>query len=133
SKLDAAAADTAAYNSDSVGGGVFFGIPLSEDHTLNLGADVERIDLETTSTSAQVAQDFVATHGSNNRMYKTTFGWAYDTLDNPNMPSSGALQRIGGEIAVPGSDVEYYKVTYSAGRYWALSDTVSFRMKGELG
>lgn len=133
SEFDAAAADTAAYNSASIGAGMFFGIPLSEDHSLSVGADVEMINIETTATSAQVAQEFVATHGSENTMYKTTLGWSYDTLDNPTMPASGSLYRLNGEAAVPGSDIEYYKITYLAGRYWPLSDTVSFKAKAELG
>ncbi len=133
SKIDSAAADTAAYNSISVGAGVFYGIPLSEDHQLTIGADVEHLTFRTFTQSAQIAQDFVATHGETNTLYKTTLGWSYDTLDNPNTPTKGGLQRLGAEVAVPGSGVEYYKLTYLAGRYWSLSNAVSFKAKGELG
>lgn len=133
SALDAAEAGTAAYNTKTVGAGLFYGIPLSEDHRLNVGADVERIKIETSSSSAQIAQDFVADHGADNTLIKTTLGWSYDTLDSPITPSIGSLQRLSGEAAVPGSDLEYYKVTYLAGSYWALSSSVSFKLKGELG
>ena len=64
STIDAAVADTAAYSADSQGVGIFFGIPLSEDNNINVGADVERIDLHTNTSSAQIAQDFVAKYGS---------------------------------------------------------------------
>jgi outer membrane protein insertion porin family len=131
--VNAAAADIAAYNTKTVGAGVFYGIPLSEDHRLNVGVDAERIKIDTIGTSAQIAQDFVAVHGADNTLFKTTLGWSYDTLDSPIAPSSGSLQRLSGEAAIPGSDIEYYKITYLAGRYWALSDTVSFKLKGELG
>jgi outer membrane protein insertion porin family len=131
--VDSAEADTAAYNTRSVGTGIFFGIPLSEDRRLNIGGDVEHITIETTGTTAQIAQDFVAKHGSDNLLYKLTLGWSDDTLDSPITPSSGSLQRLSGEIALPGSDIEYYKLTYLAGRYWALTDSVSFKLKGELG
>src|SRR5207247_1770659 len=101
SKVDAAAADVAAYNSKTVGAGVFFGIPLSEDNRFDVGADVERIKLEVSSTTSQIAQDFVATHGADNTLYKTTLGWSYDTLDSAINPSTGSLQSVSGEIAVP--------------------------------
>jgi outer membrane protein insertion porin family len=131
--VDAAQAGTAAYNSSTQGGGVFFGIPLSEDHRLNIGGDIERIYLDTSSTSAQVAQDFVARHGDTNNLAKLTLSWAKDTLDSTLVPSSGSIQRLTAEMVVPGSDIEYYKLTYLAGRYWPVTERTSFKLKGELG
>jgi outer membrane protein insertion porin family len=133
SKVDAAAANTAAYNSDTVGAGVFLGIPLSEDNRINVGADLEQVKIETTSTSAQVAQDFVAAHGPSNTLLRATLGWSHDTLDSRLMPTRGVVQSISAEAAVPGSDIEYYKIVYQLGRYWALTDDFSFRLKGEVG
>jgi outer membrane protein insertion porin family len=131
--VDAAEADTAAYNTKSVGVGMFFGIPLSEDRRLNIGGDVERVKIETTDTTAQIAQDFVARHGPDNTLVKLSVSWSDDTLDNLLAPTTGSLQRLSGEITVPGSDIEYYKINYLAGRYWALSESVSYKLKGELG
>jgi outer membrane protein insertion porin family len=133
STVDAAEAGTAAYNSKTVGAGIFYGIPLSEERRLSVGADVERIYLETSTTSAQIAQDFVAQHGADNTLYKTTLGWSHDTLDSTLMPTTGSLQRLTLELAIPGSDIEYYKLIYLAGRYWAITDDVSFKLKGEVG
>ena len=133
SAVDAAKASTTAYSTSTVGAGVFFGVPLSEDHRLNLGADFERIDIETTSSSARTAQDFVGRHGTSNVMLKTTLGWSYDTLDSPIIPSQGHLQRISLELGVPGSDLTYYRLVYIAGRYWPLTEQTSFKLKGELG
>ncbi len=133
STTDAGQADTAAYSADTRGAGVFFGIPLSEDNSISIGADVERIDLFAGTDSAQIAQDFVARYGSSITILKTTLGWSHDTLDSLLLPTSGSLQRISAELAIPGTDVDYYKLTYQAGRYWALSDSLSFKVKGELG
>lgn len=133
STIDAADADTAAYSADTHGVGVFFGIPLSEDNSVNVGADVEKIVLHTNTTSAQIAQDFVTQYGSSNTVLKTTLGWSRDTLDSLLLPTSGSLQRLTAEVAVPGTDIEYYKLTYLAGRYWPVTETFTFKMKGELG
>ena len=133
STFNAALANTAAYSVDSQGAGVFFGIPLSEDNKVDVGADAEKIDLSTNTSSAQVAQDFVAKHGSSNTVLKTTLGWSRDTLDSLLLPTSGSLQRLTAEVAVPGTDIEYYKLTYLAGRYWSLSEAFTFKMKGEFG
>ncbi len=133
SSVDAAEANTAAYNTQTVGAGIFYGFPLSETHRLNVGADVERIDIETTTSSAQVAQDFVAKQGSPVDLVKGTLSWSNDSLDSAIFPTRGSLQRVSAEVSVPGSDVEYYKLTYLAGRYWPIGETTSFKVRGELG
>ncbi|MHB8533865.1 MAG: outer membrane protein assembly factor BamA [Sulfuricaulis sp.] len=132
SSVNAAAANIASYTADTRGVGMFFGIPLSEDNSINLGGDIENVALHTDTGSAQVAQDFVAKYGDSNTNFKATLGWSHDTLDSLILPSSGTLQRVSAEIAVPGSDIQYYKLTYLAGHYWPLSETFTFKTRGEL-
>jgi outer membrane protein insertion porin family len=131
--LDAAELNTAAYNTKTVGAGIFYSIPLSESRRIHLGADYERIDIETTSTSAQVAQDFVAQNGITNDVLKATVAWSFDTLNRAIFPTSGSLQRLSGESSIPGSDLEYYKLSYLATLYWPVTENITFRVKGELG
>ncbi len=133
SKVDASRANTAAYDVQTTGAGVFYGIPLTELTSLNVGADIEQITIKTGSDTAQVAQDFVATHGNTNNLLVGNVGWASDSLDSTLLPTSGVIQRINGEVGVPGSDLEYYKLNYLLGRYWPLGTRSSFRLKGELG
>jgi outer membrane protein insertion porin family len=133
SKVDAAAANTAAYNSSTAGAGVFFGIPISENRSVNLGFAYENITFDVNSTSAQIAQDFVAQHGDSNDIVKGTVSWAYDTLDSPIFPSQGILQRISGEVALPGSELEYYRMTYLASGYYPVTRNLTFKLKSELG
>lgn len=131
--LDAAEANTAAYNSETLGAGIFYSFPLSESHRIHFGADYESIKIETTSTSAQVAQDFVTQNGPTNNAVKATVAWSFDTLNRAIFPTSGSLQRLSGEITIPGGDLEYYKLSYLATRYWPVTKQTAFRLKGDLG
>lgn len=133
SKVDASQANTAAYDVQTTGAGVFYGIPLTELTTLNVGADVEQITIKTGSDTAQVAQDFVARHGNTNNLLVGNASWASDSLDSTLLPTNGTIQRISAEMGVPGSDLEYYKLNYLLGRYWPIGVRNSFRLKGELG
>jgi outer membrane protein insertion porin family len=133
STVEAGELDTAAYDTKTVGAGVFYGIPLSEYHRLRVGLDVESIEITTQATSAQVAKDFVAAEGSPVSLAKFTLGWSSDSLNDAIFPTSGSIQRIDSEIAVPGSDIEYYKLTYQLGRYWPFGARSTFRTKMELG
>ncbi|BAU48184.1 membrane protein [Sulfurifustis variabilis] len=133
SSIDAAELNTAAYNTQTTGAGVFYGIPLSEFHRLTVGLDAERIDIETTTDSALVAQDFVATEGSPVDLAKATLSWSSDSLDSALFPTRGFLQRLSAEASFPGSDVEYYKLTYLIGKYWPISERTTFKLRAELG
>ena len=94
-RTDAAAANTAAYTSNTQGVGVGYGIPISEDRSLSFGIAYERIELQVDPVfGSKVAQDFVTENGESNTVFKATLGWARDTLDDPLFPHSGTQHRV---------------------------------------
>ena len=132
-RTDAAAANTASYTSNTDGVGIGYGIPISEDRSLSLGIAYERIELQVNAiTGAKVAQDFVNTNGDTNSVFKATFGWARDTLDDPLFPSSGTQHRVSVETTVPGGDLEYYRLSYTASAYVPLSKYITYKLKASL-
>ena len=133
SRVDAAAANVAAYNSNTLGAGVLYGIPIGEARTVSLGLAYESLTLRVVSTSARIAQDFVTKYGDKNGSFKGTLGWAYDTLDNPIFPGRGTVHSIFGELALPGSNLEYYKLTYLAAHYMPITNDITFKFKANLG
>ncbi|WP_278363128.1 outer membrane protein assembly factor BamA [Acinetobacter schindleri] len=65
--------------------------------------------------------------------YNLNLGWSYNTLNRPIFPTTGFSHRINGEIALPGSDVEYQKLTYDAQAYFPLGKNFVVRGYGKLG
>ncbi len=65
--------------------------------------------------------------------YNLNLGWSYNTLNRPMFPTSGMSHRVNAEIALPGSDVEYQKVTYDAQAYFPLGKDFVLRGYGKLG
>jgi len=65
--------------------------------------------------------------------YNINLGWSYNTLNRPVFPTSGMSHRVNGEIALPGSDVEYQKITYDAQGYLPLGKDFVLRGYGKLG
>jgi outer membrane protein insertion porin family len=131
--VDAAEANTAAYVADTRGIGVLYGIPIREDRTISLGLAYEGIDIKVDSFSAKVAQDFVAENGPENGVFRGTLGWALDTLDNPIFPNNGVDHRVTAELALPGSDLQYYRLSYTAALFAPVGTRFTWRFKGELG
>ncbi|MDR6795106.1 outer membrane protein assembly factor BamA [Acinetobacter calcoaceticus] len=66
--------------------------------------------------------------------YNLNLGWSYNTLNRPIFPTSGMSHRVGLEIGLPGSDVDYQKVTYDAQAFFPIGSTgFVLRGYGKLG
>jgi outer membrane protein insertion porin family len=65
--------------------------------------------------------------------YNLNLGWSYNTLNRPMFPTTGMAHRVNAEIALPGSDVEYQKVTYDAQAFFPLGKDFVLRGYGKLG
>ena len=60
-------------------------------------------------------------------------GWSYNTLNRPIFPTSGMSHRVNLEIGLPGSDIDYEKVTYDAQAFLPLGKDFVLRGYGKLG
>jgi len=131
SSTDASQANAAAYYSDTKGAGITFGVPVSEAHTLSVGFGFENVNIELPVTgAAKVASDFISAYGDTNSAFRLTAGWARDTLDSPLFPNSGTQHRFILEASIPGSELEYYRLSWSSTAYMPLSKSLTFKIKG---
>jgi len=134
-RTDAAAANIASYSTDSVAAGISFGFPISEFHTFSSGLNFERVNIELGTAPGAVAKDFVAQYGDTNSDVRLAAGWSWDTLDNSLLPMKGLQHRFSAEATFPGSDLEYYRLSYSFSNYFLLFPQTSLRIKlaGDYG
>lgn len=65
--------------------------------------------------------------------YNLNLSWSYDTLNRPIFPTSGMYHRISLDGALPGSDIEYQKLTYDAQAYLPLWKDFVLRGYGKVG
>ncbi|MEO4175254.1 outer membrane protein assembly factor BamA [Acinetobacter pittii] len=66
--------------------------------------------------------------------YNLNLGWSYNTLNRPIFPTSGMSHRVGLEIGLPGSDVDYQKVTYDTQAFLPIGNSgFVLRGYGKLG
>lgn len=126
-KVDATEAQTAEYIADTLTGGVDYQYPLSEFTSFGWGLAYEKIDLTETAETPPEFTNFIRAFPSNDN-YKLTTNLTRDTRDDFFFPSEGSLLRLGLEVAAPGSDLEYYKL--SARAAWFRSLTSRFVLKG---
>lgn len=123
----------ASFITNTDGGGVRFSIPTSELDAVNLGLAIENVDIQTFSNTAQRIRDFVTTYGNQNLALVGTIGWQRDGRDSIITPTTGLLYRVTGDIALPGGDLQYYRLNYKAQRFFPISRNTTLQIGGEIG
>ncbi|MBZ0105082.1 MAG: outer membrane protein assembly factor BamA [Sulfuricella denitrificans] len=121
------------YKTTTLGGGIRFGIPLNEKDTLSMGLALEKIDTEVNENSAQRYIDFVNLFGNSVKTARADLGWARDSRDSLLYPTSGSLQRLYGEVGLPGLDLEYYKISYQHQYLKTFASKYTLLLNGEVG
>lgn len=117
------------YDNTSYGVGSTLGFPVNENNMLRLGLDYVHNDLS--KMKPQVAMwrylDSVNANpsaiGSNDFKANDFFinlGWVYSDLNRGFFPTSGGRASLNAKVTVPGSDNEYYKLTFDGAYYVPL-------------
>jgi outer membrane protein insertion porin family len=133
-EIDAREARTAEYIVNTMAGGVGYSIPLSEFNALTVSLDIENIELEETDETPPEFSSFID-QNSDSTNYKLVAGVGRDTRDSIFFPTEGYLRRLSVEVALPGSDLEYYKVDLRGSWYKSLTEgkRTVLKIGGEIG
>lgn len=148
------------YVTDSFGGGINFGYPIDENQSVSLGLNVDNTEVTTGNGVSTYVRDYLLANDGKSigqnpyciddanpcttvpkpdsfqgeyLTYNLNLGWSYNTLNRPMFPTTGMSHRVNAEIALPGSDVEYQKVTYDAQAFFPLGKDFVLRGYGKLG
>ncbi len=65
--------------------------------------------------------------------WRTQLGWQRDSRNDFLMPTRGTFNRVGTEISLPGSDLEYYRLNYSFEHYMPLTNWLGLKIATDLG
>jgi outer membrane protein insertion porin family len=129
------------YKTTSTGGGIRFGIPISEKQSINFGAAVDytkvtidRVDGDTPRQYERFVDKFCGenTDTCGNLSIPLTIGWTSDGRDSVINPMRGTYQRAAFEVS-PGGDLRYYKLTSQHQRYFPVTRNMVLMLNGEVG
>jgi outer membrane protein insertion porin family len=132
-EIDSEESNTADYIQNSYGGQVSFGFPLNEFDTLRLSPGYERISIETNTNTPVEIFDYLRQNGDEYNVFKLDAGWSRDSRNRALFPTSGSLNQISAEIAIPGSDAQYYKLNYRSTNFFPLTSWLTWSVGGEIG
>lgn len=130
--------DEDSYRIRSIGFGMNFGIPISENDRVFLGATLENnhIKLPDQNTGLIVPQayrDFVSEYGKSSNVLIFNVGWAKDTRDSALAPNRGYLTSLNAVAGV--GDLKYYILSAQQQYYLPLSKdyTLAFNVAADWG
>lgn len=132
-KRNAGRVNIANYSTNVMNAGMNFGIPLNEFDSLRFDVDVKQTELTKTDFTSNEIQAFINKEGNNFLTLSPAVGWTHDTLNRAIFPNKGQQQRFSALATVPGSDLEYYKISYKHQLYFPLAKDFTFRLQGEVG
>jgi outer membrane protein insertion porin family len=121
------------YSSSTAGGAIGFGIPITENDSINLGFRYEHTSIDLFENSPPAYIVYVAQFGSVTDSYILSGGWARDTRDDIIYPSRGTLQSVLVETGLPFGDLEYYKANYLHQTFWPLFGDFVLMLRGDFG
>ncbi len=132
-KTDAGARNTANYNADTYGAGMNFGFPMGELYRFRAGLNLEQTEIHSTDNTPQAYLDFLADNTDKFELYKLSVGWTYDSRDRAVFPKRGFLNTLDYVVALPGSGLNYYKVTTRLRSYMPITSSWTLFLGGQVG
>ena len=111
-KTDTSSLVVGSYGSKSLGGGVRYGVPVTEDDSVSFGLSGDATEITVDSNSPLQFQKYVNDFGSSNTTLLGTVGWAKDTIDSRYYPTKGSINRAIAEVGLPGGSLHYYRATF---------------------
>ncbi|MDQ3775816.1 MAG: outer membrane protein assembly factor BamA [Pseudomonadota bacterium] len=124
------------FDSTVLTAGVHFGIPVSEFNFLNLGMAYQKTKIDTECPDDRTAVeicDFVADNGEDFDEIRVTGSFAYDTRNKALLPDRGTFQRFRTQVAVPGAELQYYKVDYESRWFYPIVEDYVLALQGQVG
>ena len=145
--VDTDEVDSAEYVLNTTAVGVSYKIPIAETNSLNLGFTLEEVKIESTSNTpfefrTELEEDYVGATTTAGTMMDggdvavkgvdllMRVGVSRDTRNEFLFPTKGASGSVSLEVAAPGSDYEYYKLSLQGAYYVPLG---SLALKGSAG
>ena len=126
--------NVANYLTNSMGGGVQFGYPISDITRIGLNLNFDNTDIDPGSLPSREISDFLASEGTVFDVFKAQAVWSKMTLNRGMFPTYGSSTDVMLQVTVPGSDLTYFKTNIKQKFYRPLGfANLVFGFDGELG
>ena len=122
------------FDTNALGAGLTYGLPLSEYASLRAGIGVDRTAVSSFAgiTSNEVLQ-FLLNNGTEFTNWELRTGLVRDTRDRTIFARRGMLDRFDFDITVPGSDLEFYRASFQHQQFFDLFKGFALEIRANIG
>ncbi|MBT2143164.1 MULTISPECIES: outer membrane protein assembly factor BamA [unclassified Rhodanobacter] len=134
SKTDYGNTDFANYATSAKSFSTYLGIPISETDGLRVGLGISsnKVNLFP-GYSPLVLIDYQNEIGNKTiHTWTGTLGWNHDTRNGYWAPTRGGLLSASTDVALPGSTVQYWKLSTEANHYWPIGKGFVLYLDGRV-
>ena len=131
-KRDAAQQDINNFQTNTFGANVSYGIPLTEYNTVRLGYGYRNVELLVGSSPSDTVDSFINQNGDQFGTFTVNASFTHDTRNRTVFATRGSAQTVGMNLTVPGSDLEYYKLSYDTKFYFKMTDDLTLLLRSNL-
>ncbi|MEX2474969.1 outer membrane protein assembly factor BamA [Marinobacter sp.] len=127
--------DISSYLLDEYGGRLTFGYPTDRITRLNFGVGYTLSKIQEGIFTSEEVREFIDEEGNEFNNYFLFGSWRRSTLNRGVLPSDGYSHSLSADVAVPGSDLTFYKATHKTDFYQPLNDNQTWvlRARTEIG
>lgn len=126
---DTGSGDRGDYRVTAYGGGMNFGVPISEYDRVFAGATFEHNKLELYDPP-QAYTDFVNEYGDSTNAVIFNVGWSKDTRDSAIAPRKGSYTRLGTDFST--ADLRYYMLSGQQQYYFPLGRSFTLALNAKV-
>ena len=122
------------FSQNTRGANLNWSYPITEIQRIGFGIGYEYLELNLGDyVSSQIIEDFVSANGNWFKSVNFNLNWVKSTLNRGIFATRGTSQRLGLDLSMPGSGLEYYKVTYKGSHLRGLGKQLSLKLRADLG
>ncbi|MDG2070892.1 MAG: outer membrane protein assembly factor BamA [Pseudomonadales bacterium] len=132
-KSDFQERNIARFSTDTYGGSVNFGYPVSEVSRLGFSFGYENTTLKEGIFPAQEISQFLASEGKEFDLFSVTASYTMSALNRGLLPTGGKSQSLSFELMVPGSELEFARINYNGQIFFPLGRSFVLRLRADLG
>ncbi|MBK2126177.1 outer membrane protein assembly factor BamA [Fangia hongkongensis] len=136
SRTDYSNTDIANYRLNQYGANLGYSIPTSAFDSVSIGGGIDHTQvLQPTGGTSQIVEWFVNQNGGKTsyNTFTVNLGWNHNSTNRAFFPTHGTTFGINGTASVPFSDLQWYKITSSAGYFHPIIGDVTLSLKGGVG
>jgi outer membrane protein insertion porin family len=121
------------FNLNVVGANLTYGLPISEYTTVRAGVGFEDTALDTFPNSTTNILAFAIANGTRYATYELRTGITRDTRNRTFFADRGTLSQFDVDFITPGSDLQYYRMSYRHQSYVPFVLKSFFEVNGRFG